>query len=173
MELDANVPNTNLNPLQFINIDLNSSLENFEPCTPTEVSSIMENLKITKQDKNSVPIKLMLANRDVLSIVISDMINQAMRDGVFPSSLKIAKTIPIYKKGDARIPANYRPISLLPYLSKIFEKIIYSRLMNHFILNEIISPYQFGFRRQISTLDAIIHFTENIYDALINGKKSS
>ena len=172
LELDANVPNSNLNPLQFINIELNSSLENFEPCTPTEVSSIMEKLKITKQDKNSVPIKLMLANRDVLSIVISDMINQAMRDGMFPSSLKIAKIIPIYKKGDARIPANYRPISLLPYLSKIFEKVIFSRLMNHFILNEIISPYQFGFRKQTSTLDAIIHFTENIYDAL-NGKKSS
>ena len=172
LELDENVPNTYLNPLHFINTDLNSSLVNFEPCTPIEVSSIMGNLKITKQDKNSVPIRLMLANRDVLSIVISDMINQAMRDGMFPSSLKIAKIIPIYKKGDARIPANYRPISLLPYLSKIFEKVIFSRLMNHFILNEIISPYQFGFRKQISTLDAIIHFTENIYDAL-NGKISS
>ena len=76
--------------------------------------------------------------------------------------------MPIHKRGDSRTPSNYRPISILPYLSKIFEKIVYYRLLNHFANNNILSPVQFGFRKNTSTLDAIVHFTELIYNSLNN-----
>merc|ERR1712030_206815 len=92
--------------------------------------------------------------------------------GIFPSSLKFGIISPIYKKkGSTNDVSSYRPITKLSYLSKIFEKVIYSRLMNHLIINNIISPCQFGFQKNISTLDAIIHFTEFMYRAL-NDKKS-
>ena len=94
-----------------------------------------------------------------------------MANGFFPKSLKIAKIIPIFKKGEKSDPSNYRPISILPYLSKIFEMIIHCRLTSYLSNNSIISPHQFGFQRGISTLDAVISFTEQIYHAL-NTKQS-
>ena len=115
-----------------------------------------------------MPIKLIIANRDILSPVICNLVNQSLNTGIFPDSFKIAQIVPIFKRGDSRTPSNYRPISILPYLSKIFEKIIYFRLAYHLAVNEILSPYQFGFRKNISTVDALIHFTEMIYDALNN-----
>ena len=95
-----------------------------------------------------------------------------MSTGVFPCCLKVATLIPIHKRGDTQIPANYRPISLLPYFSKIFEKIIFSRISEHLLINNILSPFQFGFRRNLSTLDAIINFMELVYNSL-NAYKSS
>jgi len=64
LQLDANILNTNLDPLSYVNVNLNSVWLEFEPCTPPEVFSIIEQLKVTKQDKNSVPIKLVEADND-------------------------------------------------------------------------------------------------------------
>ena len=172
LQLDENVPSSNLDPLHFVNSNVVNTLHNLSPCTPLEISDIINNLKITRENKNSIPIKLLKANKDVLSVVISHMINQAFTLGVFPRSLKSGIIVPIFKKkGEKNDVSSYRPISKLSYLSKIFEKVIYSRLINHFLLNNIISPCQFGFQKNVSTLDAIVHFTEFIYSAL-NDKKS-
>ena len=171
LDLDAGICDTGVDPLSFLSEPSDSLLVTFEPCTPMECYKIIKDMKITKQNLNSIPVRLFVSNGDILSLVICDMINRAMGSGIFPDLLKVARVVPIYKKGDARNPSNYRPISLLPYLSKIYEKIIYSRLLNHLDNNNIISPCQFGFRKGISTLDAIIHFTEFIYNAL-NAKKS-
>ena len=53
------------------------------------------------------------------------MINQSLRTGIFPDKLKIAKVLPFFKKGDASILDNYRPISLLPVISKVYEKVVF------------------------------------------------
>jgi len=74
-----------------------------------------------------------------------------MISGIFPSRLKYAIITPIFKNGDKRKVANYRPIFLLPSFSKILEKIMYSRLMNHLETNNILAPEQFGFRPSSST----------------------
>ena len=169
LQLDENVPFSNLDPLHFINPNLVSTLNNLSPCNPIEVGLIINNLKITRENKNSIPIRLLKANKDVLSVVICHMINQSFTMGTFPSSLKLGIISPIYKKkGSTNDVSSYRPITKLSYLSKIFEKVIYSRLMHHLLDNSIISPCQFGFQKKISTLDAIIHFTEFIYDTLNN-----
>ena len=172
LQLDRNVQSSNMDPLQFVNPNVTSVLENFSNCTPIEISTIIKDLKITREGKNSIPIKLLKANRSVLSVVISHMINQAFLIGTFPKSLKIGTIVPIFKnKGDKNDISNYRPITKLSYLSKIFEKVIHSRLMHHFMTNNIISHCQFGFQKNVSTLDAIVNFTEFIYNAL-NNKKS-
>ena len=172
LQLDQNVPSTNLDPLHFVNPNVVTTLDNLSPCNPLEISDIIKKMKITRENKNSVPIKLLQANKEVLSVVISHMINQAFTSGIFPRSLKSGIITPIFKKkGDKNDPSSYRPITKLSYLSKIFEKVIYSRLINHFLVNNIISPSQFGFQKNVSTLDAIVHFTEFIYNAL-NDKKS-
>src|SRR5678815_3019356 len=62
--------------------------------------------------------------------ILTAIINCSLTNGIVPSKLKMAKVVPIFKKGDADNPANYRPISVLPYFSKYFEKIVYDRLSN-------------------------------------------
>ena len=77
--------------------------------------------------------------------------NICLEKGVFPSKLKIAVIKPIFKAGNPRIFSNYRPISILPFLSKILEKLIHIRLLQHFIKNNLLSNQQFGFRKGYST----------------------
>ena len=89
--------------------------------------------------------------------------------GVFPSVLKIAKVVPVFKKDSKLDYSNYRPISLLSNIKKILEKIMYKRL-NTFLDNKnIIYDLQFGFRQQYSTSHALINITENIGKALDDG----
>ena len=88
---------------------------------------------------------------------------------VFPSLLKTAKVVPIFKKDSKLDYSNYRPISLLSNIEKIFEKLIYKRLYTFLNNNNIIYNLQFGFRQQCSTSHALINATENIRKALDDG----
>ena len=78
-------------------------------------------------------------------------INQLLMSGIFPDKLKLAKVIPLYKKGDSTITDNYRPISLLPTISRLFEKIVFNQLLTYFSDNKLFYPSQYGFRRGHST----------------------
>ena len=93
-------------------------------------------------------------------------------NGIFPDFFKIATVIPILKKGSSSEMSNYRPIALLPFISKIFEKCLFNRLSNYASLCKFSVPTQFGFRKGRSTLDAIILITEKIYDAFNSGNGS-
>ena len=71
--------------------------------------------------------------------------------GIFPNALKISKTIPLFKKGDASSMSNYRPISLLPTISKVFERVIYNQLYDYFNNNNLLAGQQYVFRAHHST----------------------
>ena len=89
-----------------------------------------------------------------------------MSSGIFPTWLKFSQVVPIFKKGDKDKLTNYRPISLLTSFSKIFEKVIYKRLDNHMISNNILAKEQYGFRSNTSTEKSIYELTNNILKAL-------
>ena len=74
-----------------------------------------------------------------------------MKTGIFPDALKIAKVKPLYKKGDNFCLNNYRPISLLPTISKIFERVMFTQLYSYLNVNFLLSEQQYGFRSQHST----------------------
>ena len=80
--------------------------------------------------------------------------------------MKIAKVIPIYKKGEKDDVSNYRPISLLTSISKIVERIIYIRTVNFFKKSDIFSNFQFGFRENHGTTHALLSFVEKVTHAL-------
>ena len=71
--------------------------------------------------------------------------------GIFLQSFKISKIIPLYKKGDHSLLTNYRPISLLPTISKVFERIIYDQMYEYLNENKLLAEEQFGFRKYHST----------------------
>ena len=85
-----------------------------------------------------------------------------LNTGFFPDKLKIAKVIPIHKKDDETFFTNYRPISLLPALSKIFEKAIYNQLYEYFQEYKLFYNSQYGFRTGHSTEYAAIELVDKI-----------
>ena len=106
--------------------------------------------------------------QETLCHIIADLINKCFETGIFPDSLKKAVVLPLFKKDDPEIMSNYRPISILPKLSKIIEKCIKSRLLHYFSRNNLLNQVQFGFLPEKSTQDAMIHLTEQIYSNLHN-----
>ena len=96
------------------------------------------------------------------------IINKCFSNGIFPDCLKLATITPIFKKGDRSDFRNYRPISVLPLLSKIFERLLYNRLLDYCTSNSILTPFQFGFRPKLTTQDATLNLTEYLYEALNN-----
>ena len=88
---------------------------------------------------------------------------------MFPSELKLAKVVPIFKAGASNKITNYRPISVLTFFSKVFEKIIYNHLIDFMDHNDILYGYQFGFRKGHSTQQAIITLVNKIISCLDNG----
>ena len=97
---------------------------------------------------------------------LADLSNLSFMTGVFPSILKTAKVVPVFKKDSKLDYSNYRPISLLFNIEKILEELMYRRLYTFLNNNNIIQNLQFGFRQHYSTSYAIINITENIRIAL-------
>ena len=171
-QIEAGIPQSFTDPLEHV---VNSNPNSFflHPVSPLEVSYYLKNLKNSKQNIDSISISVLKENADsFISSVLTDVINTCFFTGVFPSNLKKAIVIPLYKKGERDQISNYRPISILPTFSKIFEKCIKSRLVNYFVENNIFNPTQFGFRENVSTQDAIVFVMEKIYENL-NDKKST
>ena len=103
---------------------------------------------------------------------LTTIYNQCITQGVFPNLLKLAKVLPIYKKGDSHSLGNYRPISLLPAISKIFEKLIYNEIVYYFISNELFHSAQYGFRKNHSTELACVELTDRIIKSFEESKDS-
>ena len=97
-----------------------------------------------------------------LTYPISFLINRCFTEGEFPDDLKLGKIIPLHKGGDNRQLTNFRPITLLPSLSKIWEKIIANRILNYMTHHNFINTHQYGFQPQRSTTDAITQLTSHI-----------
>ena len=104
-----------------------------------------------------------------LSPLLSVLINNSIETGRFPDSLKTARVLPLFKGGEILNIANYRPISLLHILSKIYEKAVKKQLVAYLDKFKILSPSQFGFQQNISTTNAILSNLQNIYDQLDSG----
>ena len=119
----------------------------------------------------SIPVKLLLKLiPDLIIVPLCKLINISFISGSFPDPLKIVKVIPIHKNGSTQDMNNYRPISLVSIFDKIMEKIMHKRLYNFLEDNNILYNKQFGFRKNNSTMDALIKITEKIKESIDKGK---
>jgi hypothetical protein len=112
-----------------------------------------------------LPHNILKACKTFISVPLSYLCNRALFEGIFPERLKYATIVPVYKKGDKNIVTNYRPISILTSLNKIFEKVMYSRLLKH-LSDNILSNHQFGFRVNQGTENAIFKLISGILNSL-------
>ena len=101
---------------------------------------------------------------------IVHLCNLSLSQGCFPEELKIAEIIPLFKTGETTYFNNYRPISLLPVFSKIFERIMYNRLYSYLVKFCILYSHQFGFRKGYSTYMALICLVEKLTNAMEKGE---
>ena len=106
----------------------------------------------------------------IISPIICKLFNSSVLEGIFPAILKIAEVIPIFKTGNRSLILNYRQISLLLELSKIFEKLFHVRLYSFVESFCILTKCQFGFRCNNSTSDAVLEFLDCCYKSLDNKK---
>ena len=95
-----------------------------------------------------------------LSYALNILFNKIISKGHYPKDWKVAHVVPLYKTGDPSMPNNYRPISLLSNLSKIFEKIVYNQLYDYFTQNNLLSNNQSGFRTGDGTINRLAHFID-------------
>ena len=86
-----------------------------------------------------------------------------LETGQFPSDWKKANVVPVFKKGDKQLLKNYRPISLLPIIGKIFERLLYNQMFEFFIRNDLISQNQSGFKPGDSCINQLLAITHEIY----------
>ncbi len=105
-----------------------------------------------------------------ISSPLAHIFNLSIQQGIFPSKLKVTRTVPIFKAGDPHQCDNHRPISLVKSISKILEKIVSIHLVNHLEINKLIYTHQYGFQRGKSTEQNLIHVLNHIGSALNDGK---
>jgi hypothetical protein len=97
---------------------------------------------------------------------LTHVINNSLKHGIFPDQFKFALINPVYKKGDSRDPSNYRPVALLPVLSKIIEGVVLEQLTRYFEENNLLSSCQYGFRKNRMTRCAIYDLVSQVIEGL-------
>ena len=169
--LANNLPPSSENPYAYIpSHPVNQTP--FEPVTHDECSNIISTLNSTKQNTSSISVAMFKKHHQLILPILCEIINLSFISGVFPTCFKHATVVPIFKKGDRSNVSNYRPIAILLFLSKVFERCIYTRLWNFAMINNLFTPNQYGFLKGKSTQDAVSHLTENIYHCF-NGRDGS
>ena len=96
-----------------------------------------------------IPVKLLVDSIDTYLPVLTDIINNSIRNGTFPDELKLAEATPICKKADPFDITNYRPVSLLSHVSKVYERIIFNQISAYF--EPLFSTLLTGFRKNHNT----------------------
>ena len=129
------------------------------PTTESEVRKIISSLTLTRRTglDGFSNIHLKKLKKDIVKH-ITKMINKSFQMGTFPDALKIAKIIPTYKSKERNLINNYRPISVLPALSKIFDRVVKERLFKYMRDLNILYESQYGYKHQHSTVNAITEF---------------
>ena len=144
---------------------------NFKPITETVVDKIITNLNSkTSFGHDGISTLVFKSIKNIIIKPLTIIINRTLKKGIFPKKLKIAKVVPIYKAGDNTMFTNYRPISLLPAASKVFERAIHDQLYSYFEDNHLFCKSQYGFRKRHSTELACLELTDKLYGLMDKSK---
>ena len=159
------------NPLSDIPDDMQgcaSSMNNIY-ISSQDVKDVMKNLKLNKAcGFDLITHTLLKESVDILYLPLSTLFNKSLSVNVFPAKWKMANVIPIYKSKDSSNITNYRPISLLSCLGKVFERCVFKHLFNYLREHKLISMYQSGFTPGDSTTNQLVYIYHDVCTALEN-----
>ena len=141
-----------------------------QPISEDFVSSSISSLKTNKAvGLDKISARLLKDAVDVITPSLTALFNLSFQTRTFPSIWKTPKIILLFKKGDKQDASNYRPISILPTISKILEKAVHTQFYAYLTENNLISPNQFGFRLKPSTVTAASQLSDKILHSMDNG----
>lgn len=151
-------------------VKLNSANSLFlKPVDEAEILDIVRGLKKKKTtDIYGISANLLSKVAHTISVPLTHLVNVSFSEGVFPKELQKAKVIPVYKSGLADDVSNYRPISILPTISKVFEIAIKNRLMTFLERFKLLNKEQHGYRTNRSTITALVNLVDKIAEAFDN-----
>ena len=159
----------NKTPQEYMKYIIINSLY-LEPVSESEIHNLISSLKNNSPGYDHLRANLLKMSFPIICKPLTYICNLSLQDGVFPQELKLANVIPLFKSGDRELFNNYRPVSILCSLSKIFEKIMYVRLLNYLNTHQILFSYQFGFRKFYSTYMAFMVLMDKLIKSLDEGK---
>ena len=137
----------------------------FNPSTPVEVAGVVDALKNKGNGLLDLHPLVIKENKNLFSHHLSDLYNFSLEKSVFPAKSKIGRVTPVYKSGNTENIENYRPITVLPIFSKVFEKLTLTRMEGFIARFSILSSCQFGFRKGLGTAHAVIKLLSYILPA--------
>ena len=143
----------------------------FEPVDENEIFNLLKGLKCKKATGiDQLPSNLLKDAAPVIDKPLAHIINKSLSTSTFPNEWKQAKITPLFKSGSISSAENYRPISILPVISKIAEKIVQKQLTNYLEENHLLTDRQFGYRKRCSTEMAANLFIDSIRKEIDKGK---
>lgn len=135
------------------------------------VALTLKNLKVSKStDLDKIPAKVLKIASSIIAPSLTFIFNLSLSSGIFIDDWKNARVCPVYKGNDRRDMGNYRPISILPIISKVFEKEVFQQLYHYLKVNSVLSKFQSGFRPLHSTVSALIQMCDDWSDNMDKGK---
>ena len=154
--------------LKIIETNLNDSTFDLNYTTKQEMKDVIDNINTSKVNPVfSIPSKIIKANSDFFADLLYNNFNNCVNASIFPNNLKLADLTPGHKNGDRQNKSNYRPISILSTISKIYERVIYDQISTKF--NDKLSIYQCGFRKGYSTQHCLMVMLDKWKSSLDEG----
>jgi len=146
---------------------LGPPLSSFEPVTAEEVRKLLSGIPSKSSPLDVLPCSLLKSCAHVLTPVIARLANLSLQTGKFPVRYKKAQVLPLPKKAglDSSQPANYRPISNLPTVSKVLERLVLARLRPHLLSFANFSQFQSAYRKGHSTETALLEVLDEVFTA--------
>lgn len=160
------IPKSSIDPVENLNKISFEGAFSFSEVSFNEVRDIITQLKNkNSRDIFGLNVKIVKAVKNLILLPLTKLINLCIREVTFPDCLKRALVVPVFKKGSPDKAENYRPISLLPILSKVFEKCMSKQIVHFFEENKLFNESQFGFRKNKNTVLGITNLMSGIMDA--------
>ena len=165
-KLASSIQNTGKQYFAYLSENKTSSMY-MKPIVESDIVKIIDKFDINKGGGHDNIGNLIIKKVcNEIAKPLNMIFNLSISTGIVPDKLKIAKVIPLYKKEDAEVFSNYRPVSLLPCFSKILERLVFNRCTDYIDNKQILNPKQFGFRSKHSTFMAIEQMVDKVTAAV-------
>ena len=169
-KLAKNFPDVSLSDRPEDNANVSGPGFSFQPVTEDFVIDAIKRLKPNKATGlDKISARLLKDSGQIIAPTLTSLFNRSLQTETFPSIWKKARVVPLHKKGDKQDPSNYRPISILPTLSKILERAVHTQFYGCLTENNLVSTKQFGFRPKSSTATASGQFIDQLLLGMDNG----